>query len=1013
MKKLLLNLLLFFLVVSAKGQPSNYYNRMQQVFGAIDKNKVSTGLLKEFGIRFNEVEAYNGTLGTTNYTDKTQWQSLYNSLHSMRVGTVATMTEPDLVFAHLDNQQKANPSIIMLTALHYQYQQYKANAYTNGDVTVTNERIYDVAGRNPYEIKYAFAVAPLKHYLKGNSFIFRLPSNMFYANTGKALSLIGIDFGNGQGYVNINLNYDQTVSYGSGGEKIIRTRFTYTDGTIVYSHSKLYVDYVASVATARYANNNIHQETITAIKQYQGIPGVGNITVEYAGTDRILDKPLIVVEGFDPLNSFYYRNFIDDRTSGGINIPINLDFPGQTLNDAIEAAGYDLVFVDYANGTDFIQRNAFMVEEVIAWVNRNKTGTQKNVVLGMSMGGLVTRYALRDMEVNGLTHNVKLYISHDSPHQGANVPLSAQATVRHLYGEAITLPVFFSTIDVRFKKIKDLVPGLGDAFNLLQTPAAQQMLIYQLSGEGVSTPVNNSPHASFIAEYKNLGFPAQGGIRNIAISNGSECGTPLNYAPYAPLVTINEAIDLPYLVTNIALTLVNVISANPIKIATSILSTNTDIKADFDLRALPANQTLRIYKGGVYIKKKVLFLINIEEPLMAEKSTYSTSDMLPLDNAGGGIYDVNDFATLPPAAAPYILQRRFDFVPTYSSLDIGSNSQPIVTADLSRVYSPLLPPVAPKNTGFQNFFTNPTTSERHIQFTSDNGRWLLSELKGIPASYSCTNSCASQTPMSISGPPTVCQANTTYSVNMPAGASITWNTSSNLTRLSAQGANPLVVQANGSGIAWIDATVTYQCGSVVLTRMNVTAGTGTLATPSISGPSLLCANSGGTYKANTTGTVTYYNWNWSGVYLHSGGWNDITLGTPSNFGGGHVQLSVQNDCGSSPTVYLSIGRSYSCPSYFTYSVSPNPSTDNIRIKANKEQDVNTTASQSQTGEIQPTKKPKVEVKLYYFNDGSLAKTYLVNKEDFVIATSKLKRGKYVMHIIEDDKIVVVEQLLFE
>jgi len=45
---------------------------MQHVFGNIDKIKVSTGYLKEFGIRFNEVETYNGTMITNNLVDKTQ-----------------------------------------------------------------------------------------------------------------------------------------------------------------------------------------------------------------------------------------------------------------------------------------------------------------------------------------------------------------------------------------------------------------------------------------------------------------------------------------------------------------------------------------------------------------------------------------------------------------------------------------------------------------------------------------------------------------------------------------------------------------------------------------------------------------------------------------------------------------------------------------------------------------------------------------------------------------------------
>lgn len=78
-----------------------------------------------------------------------------------------------------------------------------------------------------------------------------------------------------------------------------------------------------------------------------------------------------------------------------------------------------------------------MVEKVIEWVNNNKVGNEQNVVIGMSMGGLVARYALRHMETTNRIHDTKLYISHDAPHQGANLPLSLQALVRHFAGETL------------------------------------------------------------------------------------------------------------------------------------------------------------------------------------------------------------------------------------------------------------------------------------------------------------------------------------------------------------------------------------------------------------------------------------------------------------------------------------------------------------------------------------------------------------------------------------------------
>lgn len=82
---------------------------MQHVFGNIDKAKVTTGYLKEFGIRFNNIENYDGVLDTLNFVDKTQWQSLYSSLYSMRVGTVATnMTATNTCFYKFANPTKHN-----------------------------------------------------------------------------------------------------------------------------------------------------------------------------------------------------------------------------------------------------------------------------------------------------------------------------------------------------------------------------------------------------------------------------------------------------------------------------------------------------------------------------------------------------------------------------------------------------------------------------------------------------------------------------------------------------------------------------------------------------------------------------------------------------------------------------------------------------------------------------------------------------------------------------------------
>ena len=114
MKHVLTGLIFLCIIFDAYSQSTNYYDRMNHIFGAIDKTKVTTGYLKEFGVRLNQIESYNGAiLDTANWVDVTQWQSLYNSLYSMRVGTVAaSMADPSTVFANLTTQQAADPNVI-------------------------------------------------------------------------------------------------------------------------------------------------------------------------------------------------------------------------------------------------------------------------------------------------------------------------------------------------------------------------------------------------------------------------------------------------------------------------------------------------------------------------------------------------------------------------------------------------------------------------------------------------------------------------------------------------------------------------------------------------------------------------------------------------------------------------------------------------------------------------------------------------------------------------------------
>ena len=76
---------------------------------------------------------------------------------------------------------------------------------------------------------------------------------------------------------------------------------------------------------------------------------------------------------------------------------------------------------------------------MLRYINSIKQGNEPNVVIGPSMGGLITRYALAYMEQQlantgdnaKWNHETRLWVSFDAPHQGANIPFGVQKGIQY------------------------------------------------------------------------------------------------------------------------------------------------------------------------------------------------------------------------------------------------------------------------------------------------------------------------------------------------------------------------------------------------------------------------------------------------------------------------------------------------------------------------------------------------------------------------------------------------------
>ena len=427
-------------------------------------------------------------------------------------------------------------------------------------------------------------------------------------------------------------------------------------------------------------------QAITATVPYQGYGetqgflGQGEYEIFLDNTNGVFDKPIVLLDGFDPN---------DGRTIPAIYGLLTYGV-GQNLADDLRNQGYDVVILNFPNytrvadntlvsgGSDFIQRNAMVLVELLNQINAQKVGTEKNVVIGPSMGGLIARYGLRYMEMNSLTHDTRLYISFDAPHKGANIPIGFQ----HLFNYMAYGPLGDATVQV-----------LTDA--MLKSTASRQMLIDQFEGHlqsGNATEFNNAVQLptgapnyrdAFQSELDAMGFPQT--VRNVAISNGAGNGAT-NGTPGQVVM------DHTFNVTSTQRAIIN-LNFTPV-----------------------ANQSIQVsrFRGQAF----VFVWLTIYESLANSTSPSYTDG---LDSAPGGKFDITSLAGAAGSNAllteffDNLNINYFDFIPTHSSLAVSGTQN---------LYSPV---TDASITPFDAYHV-PTVNENHVTLTSGNMAFALNEI---------------------------------------------------------------------------------------------------------------------------------------------------------------------------------------------------------------------------------------------------------------------------------------------
>lgn len=621
----------------------------------LDKSFITTGLLADMAFPYVSLTSFDGQTDTL--VTFRQWKQMHRQMYLSQVSDTNALIVPEKL-KQMTREFK-NRGIIPIALMNLKYNRFKPYAIDSNLIVFSEGNFYDVPGRteSPYFEERLFAATVYQDKVYSGRVTFRIDDHFFLCNTMGSVSMVEIDFADGRGYRSYSmsnlLNNDVTVSYRQAGTKVITIRMTLTDQTVLQTKTRITLK-----LPPRVEPDEILEITGQA---YNSVEGKGKAYILYGcGNDRTLRKPIIVSDGFDPGN---------ERGFYGLYEMLNKE---QFIEKA-RAEGFDFVILDYDEGADYIQRNAFVMVSLIEEVNsRLKDSHPRLTIIGPSMGGLITRYALNYMEQHAMNHNTGLYVSFDSPHLGANIPLGDQHWLD-----------FFATYNGNNEAVENR--------DKLNTPAAKQMLIYHHTQTNNNQANHHPLRMSFLTDPYFNRWPTK--CRKIGIANGSGGGIKL-FAPSTKMI------DWEW---NVLFGSINLIKGN--------------------VWALPARTDgeKKIFEG------KVPYILWFEIGIVF-KNVYINGS-LPYDGAPGGTYDVNKMIADAETDGYGDIQTDYPdicFIPVISSLALQNTAN--VNYNVHAI--PGYPYPSSNITPFDAIYA-PDDNQEHVEVTNENIAWIMNEIGAL------------------------------------------------------------------------------------------------------------------------------------------------------------------------------------------------------------------------------------------------------------------------------------------
>lgn len=331
------------------------------------KNKTTTNILYDRVFNLSKANTLDSKIITT-----TTFKQVYHEIQ--RADFSQSLPNYELLKKEAKRGQATKQ--IPLSILITDFETIKTTSLENGDVFVNSNNAFELKPKanNAFEKHSLNLMASLVAKSTSNTFI--LKDGFIFNTTNKTISSIAIKTANNN-WKTITVGRPFQLQFNNSENQTIDYKIEFSNGETVVQSFEMEITSSSTATNERNSNSAAFVPNvitpITATIGYQGFDetasylGQGEYELFLDTTNGVLDKPIFLVDGFDPG---------DTRNSTAIYESLNYG-TGQNLATDLRAQGFDVVILNFPvytrtntttivdGGVDYIQRNAFILVELI------------------------------------------------------------------------------------------------------------------------------------------------------------------------------------------------------------------------------------------------------------------------------------------------------------------------------------------------------------------------------------------------------------------------------------------------------------------------------------------------------------------------------------------------------------------------------------------------------------------------------------------------------------------------